>query len=129
MKEERKSNLAMNSRLSWMEQRERPSVVRGNADEQKQRELLVGLASIEFRRSLLVKLFHVVFKVSKRLLCALTAEVIRSSSETILAGHAPEVIRRFSKQTPPVNSISRSRRVERFVSFPDTILIKRKIRG
>lgn len=104
MREEgKKHNLAINSGLSSMEHRGRPSVVRGNADEQKQRELLVGLASIEFRRSLLVKLFHVVFKVSKRLLCALTVEVIRSSSETILIARALKITHQLIRRANSIN--------------------------
>lgn len=58
---------------------------------------VVGLASIESRPSLLVNLSHALFKVSKRVLCGLTDEIIRSWSETIQ--RALKFYRRISR--PP----------------------------
>lgn len=78
------------------------STIRGNGDEQIRRGLVVGLASIESRPSLLVNLFHALFKVSKRVLCGLTDEIIRSWSDRN-DSRALEFYRRFSR--PPSERI------------------------
>lgn len=78
------------------------STIRGNGDEQIRRGLVVGLASIESRPSLLVNLFHALFKVSKRVLCGLTDEIIRSWSDRN-DSRALEFYRRISR--PPSERI------------------------
>lgn len=90
------------SRWSSIGASSQPSTIRGNGDEQIRRGgLVVGLASIESRPSLLVNLSHALFKVSKRVLCGLTDEIIRSWSETIQ--RALKFYRRISR--PPSERI------------------------